>query len=50
MAFDEGHFVKELEPLGFHSQADIKEYIYDYMRGLYPGWTPESVKYHKWEE
>ena len=50
MAFDEGLFVKELEPLGFHSQAEIKEYIYDYMRGLYPGWTPESVKYHKWEE
>lgn len=50
MAFDEGLFVKELEPLGFYSQGEIKEYIYDYMRGIYPGWTPESVKYHKWEE
>ena len=41
-------FLKELEPLGFHSRDEIREYIYEYMRGFYPGWTPESVKYHKW--
>lgn len=48
MAYDEGLFVKQLKPLGFHSQQEIKEYIYAYMEGHYPGWTPESVKYQKW--
>lgn len=49
-AFDEGEGLARLEPLGFHSRQDIKNYIYAYMEGLYPGWTPERVKYHKWEE
>lgn len=48
-AFDEGLFLKELEPLGFHTQQEIKEHIYAYMEGHYPGWTPDIVKYHKWE-
>lgn len=50
MAFDEGLFVKQLKTLGFEGQQEIKEYIYDYMRSMYEGWTPESVKYHKYEE
>lgn len=49
-AFDEGTFLRRLGPLGFHSQRDVREYIFGYMRRIYPGWTPESVKYHKWEE
>lgn len=49
-SFDEGLFMNRLKPLGFRSRQDVKEYIYDYMRDRYPGWTPESVKYHKWEE
>lgn len=48
LAFDEGLFVKQLKPLGFENQQEIKEYIYNYMRSMYEGWTPESVKYHKW--
>lgn len=50
LAFDEGLFVNQLKPLGFKSQRDIKEFIYAYMEGQYPGWTPDSVKYHKYEE
>lgn len=49
-AFDEGLFVKELGPLGFRSRQDIKDFIYAYMEGHYPGWTPESVRYHKYEQ
>lgn len=49
-AFDEGLFIKELEQLGFCSRQDIKDFIYAYMEAQYPGWTPESVKYHKYEE
>lgn len=48
-AFDEGECLERLEPLGFHSRQDIKDFIYAYMKGYYPRWTPESVKYHKWE-
>lgn len=48
-AFDEGLFLKRLDPLGFHSQQDIKDYIYNYMEGHYPGWRPESVTYHKFD-
>lgn len=48
MAYDEGLFLKQLKPIGFESQEDIREYIYDYMRGIYPEWEPESVKYHKY--
>lgn len=50
MAFDEGLFVKQLKPLGLESQQEIKEYIYNYMRSMYPGWTEERVKYHKYKE
>lgn len=50
-SFDEGMFIKgRLDKIGLKSQQDIKHYIYSYMEGQYPGWTPESVKYHKWEE
>lgn len=50
MAFDEGEGVDRLKPLGFYSQQDIKEYIYCYMQSMYEDWTPESVKYQKYEE
>lgn len=50
-SFDEGLFISgRLDKIGLHSQQEVKEYIYDYMRSMYPGWTPESVKYHKWSE
>lgn len=48
-SFDEGENLARLEPLGFHSQQEVKEYIYDYLRGIYKDWSPESVKYKKWE-
>ena len=48
-AFDEGLYMRSMEPLGFHSRQEIKEFIYAYMERHYPGWTPESVTYHKWE-
>ena len=38
-----------LRPLGFHSQADIRAYIINYLRGFYPDWTEEKVRYHKWD-
>lgn len=47
-AFDEGYGLSRLKPLGFESREQIKEYIHDYMRGFYPDWTPESVRYKKW--
>lgn len=47
-AFDEGLFMDRLRPLGFHSQADIRAYIINYLRGFYPDWTEEKVRYHKW--
>lgn len=46
-AFDEGLFMKRLEPLGFRSRADIAAFIYDYMRQQYPGWKASTVTYHK---
>lgn len=49
-AFDEGHFLDRLNPLGFSSRAEIKAFIYEYMESLYPGWTPEKVTYRKWRE
>ena len=48
-AFDEGLFMDRLRPLGFHSQADIRAYIINYLRGFYPDWTEEKVRYHKWD-
>lgn len=50
MAFDEGLFIKQLNPLGFETQQDVQEYVKNYLRGNYPGWREESVKYHKYEE
>lgn len=48
-SLDEGLFIKDrLEKLGLHTQMDVKEFVYSYMKGQYLGWTPESVKYHKW--
>ena len=47
-AFDEGYGIKRLEPLGFRSQQEIKEYIYADMESHYPGWTPADVTYHNW--
>lgn len=50
-ALDEGLFIKgRLEKLGLHTQQDVKEFVYAYMKGQYSDWTPESVKYHKFEE
>lgn len=46
-AFDEGLFMGRLKPLGFNSRQDIKEFIFGYMKRQYPGWTPDSVTYHK---
>lgn len=48
-AFDEGLFMDRLRPLGFYSQADIRAYIINYLRGFYPDWTEEKVRYHKWD-
>lgn len=48
LAFDEGLFLKQLAPFGFHSQQHIKDYIIQYLKGFYPDWTEESVKYQKW--
>ena len=31
---------------GLHREMDSM--LQDYMRELYPGWTPNSVTYHKW--
>lgn len=49
-AYDEGLYKQEMAAIGFRSRLEIKAYIYHYMRRHYPGWTPESVKYRKWEE
>lgn len=47
---DEGLFMSRLRPLGFETQQDVQEYVKNYLRGHYPDWTEESVKYHKYEE
>lgn len=49
-AFDKGLYMKEMEPLGFRSRAEIKKFIYEYMEERYPGWTPEKVTYRKWRD
>lgn len=50
-SLDEGLFIKgRLDKLGLYTQQDVKGFVRDYMRAMYPGWTPESVKYHKYEE
>lgn len=50
LAFDEGLGMNRLRPLGFHSRQNIKDYIYSYMKGIYPDWDPKSVMYKKWVE
>lgn len=50
LAQDEGLFMSRLRPLGFETQQDVREYVFNYLRGIYPDWTEESVKYHKWED
>lgn len=47
-AFDEGLGIKRLQPLGFHSQKDVENYIIDYIKGFYTDWTIEGVTYRKW--
>lgn len=47
-AFDEGLYMRRLEPLGFACQQDVENFIIEYIKNLYPSWTPESVTYHKW--
>lgn len=49
-AFDEGLFLKRLHPFGLHTREDVKNHIFEYMKGLYPDWTPESVIYRKWRK
>ena len=48
-AFDEGLFMDRLRPLGFNSQEDIRTYIIDYLKGFYPDWSEEKVRYKKWD-
>lgn len=48
-ALDEGLNIKRLNPLGFFSQDDLKQYVREYMKKQYPDWTEESVKYHKYD-
>lgn len=47
-AFDEGLGMKRLKPLGLNTQQDVRDYILDYIKGFYPGWTEEKVTYRKW--
>lgn len=47
-AFDEGLWIKDLEPLGMHSRKEVRDFLYSYMEHCYPGWSPESVTYRKW--
>lgn len=47
-SLDEGLNIKRLNPLGFFTQEDLKQYVIEYMMKHYPGWTEESVKYHKY--
>ena len=48
-AFDEGIGMARLKPLGLNSQKDVRDYIVSYIKGFYPDWTEESVKYKKGE-
>lgn len=50
MAHDDGLFMRRLRPLGFETQHEVQEYVKEYLRAQYPGWTEDSVKYHKYEE
>ena len=48
-AFDEGLFMDRLRPLGFNSREHIRTYIIDYLKGFYPDWSEEKVRYKKWD-
>ena len=48
-ALDEGLFLNRLKPLGLHSQQDVRAYVIRYIKGFYPDWTEEKVRYHKWD-
>ena len=48
-AFDEGLFMDRLRPFGFNSREDIRTYIIDYLKGFYPDWSEEKVRYKKWD-
>lgn len=48
-ALDEGLYLNRLKPLGLNSQQDVREYVINYIKGFYPDWTEDSVKYKKWE-
>lgn len=47
-AHDEGLFIKRLNSLGFYTQQDVEKYVLDYIKGIFPDWSVESVTYHKW--
>lgn len=46
-AFDEGEGIKTLLPLGFRNREDIAEYIIEYIKQFYPGWTEAGVTYRR---
>lgn len=47
---DEGLFLSRLKPFGFTTQQEVQEYVINYIKGFYPDWTEDSVKYKKWED
>lgn len=49
-ALDEGLYLNRLKPLNLNSQQDVRDYVISYIKGFYPDWTEESVKYKKWED
>lgn len=49
-SLDEGLFLSRLKPLGLNSQAEVREYVIGYLKGFYPDWTEEAMKYKKWED
>lgn len=49
-AHDSGLFMNRLRPLGFETQQDVQKHVKDYLRGHYPGWTEDSVKYRKYKD
>jgi hypothetical protein len=49
-SLDEGLFLGRLKPLGLDSQAKVREFVINYLKGFYPNWTEEAMKYKKWEE
>lgn len=49
-AFDEGLFLSRLKKIGLDSREKLKAYIIDYLKGFYPDWSEENMKYKKWED